>query len=133
MLDLALTPRTWNLLFGLFGAAALFALGATAEISAALPLLSLLTLLSGICSVLTAASVNNIIGAVEPERERGTIGGYVQAGTLGGAGLGGGAGLWLAQHAGGMGPASAVLAMVCLLCLLPLVTIRAPYRARPEG
>jgi MFS transporter, PAT family, beta-lactamase induction signal transducer AmpG len=133
MLDLALTPRTWNLLFGLFGAAALFALGTTAGISAALPLLSLLTLLSGICSVLTAASVNNIIGAVEPESERGAIGGYVQAGNLGGAGLGGGAGLWLAQHAGGMGPASAVLAAVCLLCLLPLLTIRAPCRARPEG
>ncbi len=132
MLDLALTPRTWNLLFGFFGAAALFALGATAGIAAALPLLSLLTLLSGICSVLTAASVNNIIGAVEPESERGAIGGYVQAGTLGGAGLGGGAGLWLAQHAGGMGPASAVLAAVCLLCLLPLLTIRAPYRAHPQ-
>ena len=132
MLDLALTPRTWNLLFGLLGAAALFALGATAGISAAPPLLSVLTLLSGICSVLSAASVNNIIGTVEPENERGAIGGYVQAGILGGMGLGGGAGLWLAQHAGGTGPASAVLAAVCLLCLLPLLSIRAPYRARPE-
>jgi PAT family beta-lactamase induction signal transducer AmpG len=132
MLDLALTPRTWNLLFGLTGAAALVALGVTAGTSAAMPLLSLLALLSGTCSVLSAASVNNIIGAVEPESERGAIGGYVQAGTLGGQGLGGGAGLWLAQHAGGTGPAGAVLAMVCLLCLSPLLTIRAPYRARPE-
>jgi PAT family beta-lactamase induction signal transducer AmpG len=133
MLDLALTPRTWNLLFGLIGAATLSVLGARAEMSTSLPLLSALTLLSGIFSVLSAASVNNIIGAVEPENERGAIGGYVQAGTLGGAGLGGGAGLWLAQHGGGTGPASAVLAVVCLLCLLPLLTIRAPYRARPDA
>ncbi len=133
MLDLALTPRTWNLLFGLTGAVALVALGVMAGSSAAMPLLSLLALLSGTCSVLSAASVNNIIGAVEPESERGAIGGYVQAGTLGGQGLGGGAGLWLAQHAGGTGPASAILAMVCLLCLSPLLTIRAPYRERPEA
>ena len=81
MLDLALTPRTWNLVFGLLGAAALITLGAIAGISAALPMLSLLTLLLGVSTVLSSASINNIIGAVEPENERGAIGGYSQAGT----------------------------------------------------
>jgi MFS family permease len=62
---------------------------------------------------------------------KGRAGGYLQAGNLGGQGLGGGAGLWLAQE---MAPAwmATILAAACMLCALglffvkePLMTIRA--------
>jgi len=133
MLDLSLTPRIWSTLCIAAVAATLALLGLTAATSAqALGLLSGLSLMTGVATVLFAASINNIVGAVEPETERGAIGGYVQAGNLGGSGLGGGAGLWLAQHAGGLGPASEVLAAICLVCALPLLAIRAPKPARPE-
>jgi MFS family permease len=133
MLDLSLTPRLWASLCVAAVAATLGLLGFTAATSGtALALVGGLSFMSGVATVLFAASINNIVGAVEPETERGAIGGYVQAGNLGGSGLGGGAGLWMAQHAGGLGLASAILAALCLACALPLLTIRAPAPARPD-
>ena len=132
MLDLSLTPRKWSALCLMAVAAALCTMGFVAATSVSLPLLGALALVCGVASVLLGASNCNIIGAVEPPDQRGPIGGYVQAGNLGGSGLGGGAGLWLAQHAGGTGVAGLVLGAACLLCALPLLTIRAPGRHSPE-
>jgi MFS family permease len=132
VLDLSLTPRTWAALCSVLNAAVILALGVVAATSAALPLIGFLSLMTGVGSVLLASSINNIIGIVEPEDERGPLGGYVQAGNLGGNGLGGGAGLWLAQHAGGMGMAGLDLAAFCLVCAAPFLLVRAPPRPRPD-
>jgi MFS family permease len=132
MLDLSLTPRKWSLLTAGCVAASLGAMGFVSATVVSLPLLGLLALICGIAAVLLGASNCNIIGAVEPIDKRGPIGGYVQAGNLGGGGLGGGAGLWLAQHAGGTAVAGLVLSAACLLCALPLLSIRAPARRGPD-
>jgi predicted MFS family arabinose efflux permease len=60
-----------------------------------------------------------------PPELKGRAGGWFQAGNLGGAGLGGGAGLWLAQRL----PANLVggiLALSCLACCLALLFVREP-------
>jgi len=48
----------------------------------------------------------------------------MQAGNLGGGGLGGGAGLWLAQHVTAIWVPAAILAFSCLLCCFALFFIK---------
>ena len=51
-----------------------------------------------------------VVNRDTPDDEKGRAGGWSQAGNLRGAGLGGGAGLWLAQHSGHPWISGAVLA-----------------------
>jgi MFS family permease len=60
--------------------------------------------------------------------ERGAVAGWLQAGQLGGQGIGGGAGLWLAQHGGGDVGAAILMATITLLCAVPLRRVRLPHR-----
>src|SRR5258706_16021161 len=48
------------------------------------------------------------------------------AGNLGGNGLGGGAGLWLAQHLPSVWMSGAVVALLCLLCIFALSPVDEP-------
>ncbi|MGI4877824.1 MAG: MFS transporter, partial [Janthinobacterium lividum] len=56
---------------------------------------------------------------------RGRIAGWATAGYLGGSGLGGGLGLWLATHVG-MTTAALTLAALCIACAWPMLLIRTP-------
>jgi hypothetical protein len=60
--------------------------------------------------------------------ERGPIAGWSQVANLGGAGLGGGLGLWIAGHAGGPMAAALTLAVMTLACAIPLAFMRVPPR-----
>ncbi|MBI2377347.1 MAG: hypothetical protein HYV07_25320 [Deltaproteobacteria bacterium] len=51
--------------------------------------------------------------------ERGRAGGWFQAGNLGGAGIGGGAGLWLATQLPEHWMSGAVIGLVFALCAIP--------------
>jgi MFS transporter, PAT family, beta-lactamase induction signal transducer AmpG len=70
---------------------------------------------------------------IEDER-KGEISGWSQAGNLGGAGLGGGLGLFLAQRVGAPWEAAAVVGLLCIACIAGLVWVdepeRGPRRAR---
>jgi MFS family permease len=56
----------------------------------------------------------------------GRASGWFQAGNLGGQGLGGGAGLWMAQNLPDPWMSGAVLGAVCALCGVALVVLREP-------
>jgi predicted MFS family arabinose efflux permease len=58
--------------------------------------------------------------------EKGRAAGWYMAGNLGGNGLGGGAGLWLAQYLPAAWMAGAIVALLCLLCGLALTWIDEP-------
>lgn len=83
-----------------------------------------LSIAATVCSI----AVDRLMAFDVLDHLKGQAGGWSQAGNLGGAGLGGGAGLWLAQHSGHPWIAGATLAPICLLCALPLLTIREPGR-----
>jgi PAT family beta-lactamase induction signal transducer AmpG len=57
---------------------------------------------------------------------KGRTGGYRQAGNLGGASLGGGAGLWMAEHLQYTWISGVVLALICALCCLALFFVKEP-------
>jgi PAT family beta-lactamase induction signal transducer AmpG len=57
---------------------------------------------------------------------KGRASGWSQAGNIGSVGLGGGLGLWLTQHAGSVQVAAVALSVLCLICILPVLTLHEP-------
>ena len=65
--------------------------------------------------------------------DKGRAGGWSQAGNLGGGGLGGGAGLWLAQHVSATWVSGATLAVVCVLSAIALLFFEEPPAPHREA
>src|SRR5689334_12384410 len=91
-----------------------------------LGLLSASMFVASAASTFLAMSVESLMAYGTPDAQRGRAGGWFQAGNLGGQGLGGGAGLWLAQHLGEPWLPAAVLAVVSLACCAALAFVPEP-------
>ena len=133
VLDMSLTPRTWYMLAtaGLVACALGFALTPLAPSS--LPWLSVLALAMGACSSAAGSAKQAVIALTIPVDRRGPIAGWVQSGNLGGVGIGGGIGLWIASHAGGANVAAGVLAGASIVFSLPILWARTPSRPESPG
>jgi predicted MFS family arabinose efflux permease len=70
-------------------------------------------------------SVERLMAYATPEQKKGRAGGWAQAGNLGGFGLGGGAGLYMAEHFAPWS-AGASLGVFALLCCLALLILEEP-------
>jgi predicted MFS family arabinose efflux permease len=73
-----------------------------------------------------SAAINGLAAHDIDDDQKGKVGGYNQAGNLGGGAIGGGVGLWLAQHTTLIWIPSASLALVCVLCCAGLFYITEP-------
>lgn len=85
-----------------------------------------------LAATLTTISGSSLMAHGTSEEEKGRLGGWSQAGNLGGTGLGGGLGLWLAQHAP-VWISGTALALVCFATALALFFLKEPsaeHRAR---
>jgi PAT family beta-lactamase induction signal transducer AmpG len=135
VIDVSLTPVRWYGIATAATVAAMIGFGATPPGPGAIPLLSALSLLLGITTSLSGSATTAMMAATSPDSERGAVAGWQQVGQLGGTGLGGGAGLWLAQHGGGLPMAALMIALLSTLCTLPLRLVRTPVRVhgRPLG
>jgi MFS family permease len=80
------------------------------------PVLTMLTLLSSAASTLVSMSTEIFLAQGIPAAMRGRASGWSQAGNLGGAGVGGGLGLLLAQHVAQPWVSGAALAAICFAC-----------------
>lgn len=76
-------------------------------------------------------SVESLMAYATPPREKGRAGGWLQTGNLGGGGVGGGAGVWIATHTDKI-VAGSLLGSACLLCALALRFVHEPPRVRCE-
>jgi predicted MFS family arabinose efflux permease len=85
---------------------------------------------ASVATTFLAMSVESLMAYGAPPAEKGRAGGWFQAGNLGGTGLGGGAGLWMAQHLPQPWMGAAVLAAACLACAAALLFLPEPPRAR---
>ncbi|HEX3366586.1 MFS transporter [Phenylobacterium sp.] len=128
VLDTSLSPPKWYLINLAIAVAALVALAFTPLSMSSMPLLSGLALLMGVAMNAMTSSATAGMALTTPNEQRGAVAGWLQCGQLGGAGLGGGLGLWLAEHAGGQATAALVLAGLCALCALPILHLRVPPR-----
>src|SRR6202795_4622790 len=94
---MTLSRKTWYLLAGLVSALGIFVTGAVPADERSLPLLYGVVLASNVAVTFLAMATESLMVYNTPPELQGRAGGWFQAGNLGGNGLGGGAGLWLAQ------------------------------------
>jgi MFS family permease len=127
--DLTLTRKRWYLLSAALCALGFVGLGAIAPSEKSLPLLSAVALGASLATTFLAMSVESLMAYGTGEAEKGRAGGWFQAGNLGGTGLGGGAGLWMAQHLPQAWMAAVALGAVCLACCAALAFIPEPPAA----
>lgn len=93
---------------------------------ASLPALSLMVLLSSIASSGTGTATSGLLAHAVPDHQKGRASGWSQVGNIGGQGMGGGLGLWVAQHAGGMPMAGLVIGGLCAISALALIGLVEP-------
>src|SRR5947207_7433105 len=131
--DTTLSRRAWYVLAAIVSAVGIYATGAVSATAASMPLLIAVVLISNVAVTFLAMSVESLMAYGSAEDAKGRAGGWFQAGNLGGFGLGGGAGLWIAQAFDAPWIAGAVLAAVSLGCCGALLFVAEPQRiARTE-
>jgi MFS family permease len=124
--DTTLSRKTWYVLAGLVSALGIFVTGAVPADAASLPLLYAAVLISNVASTFLAMATESLMVYNTPPQLQGRAGGWFQAGNLGGNGLGGGAGLWLAQTLPDPWMAAAAIAVACALCCAALWFVPEP-------
>ncbi len=126
IVDTTLSRKQWYLLSAGVTAVGTYATGAVPADESSLPLLTAVVLISNLAVTFLAMSVESLMAHGAPDEAKGRAGGWFQAGNLGGYGVGGGVGLWLAQNIPPPWIGSAALGMTCLLCCAALAFIREP-------
>jgi PAT family beta-lactamase induction signal transducer AmpG len=133
VVDTTLTSRAWYLIGSVLTSAGIWAMGVLPMTSASVPMLTIIVLVANFAATLVGMATDSLMARATPDEEKGRAGGWFQAGNLGGSGIGGGVGLMLAQHLGAPWMVGAILAVLCLLCAIPLAFMYEPPRVRPRG
>jgi MFS family permease len=90
-------------------------------------------LLTSFAASFLGFAVEALIAHITPPGERGRVSGWFQAGNLGGAGIGGGLGLWLLTHLPAAWHAGLILAVLTLACALALAFVPEVARESANG
>jgi len=124
--DTTLTRKRWYVIAAIVSAGGLAAIGAIPATPAGLALLSVVVVTANVGVTFLGMSVESLMAYCTPPKFKGRAGGWFQAGNLGGVGIGGGAGLWLAQNLPAPWMAGAIVGACCLLCALALFFVAEP-------
>jgi MFS family permease len=132
LVDTTLTPRLWYLLGALSVGLSILAMSVIPQPAAAMPLLTVLAVLSSMASTLCYMTSDSFLAHFDANQQ-GRASGWAQAGNFAGTGVGGGIGLYLAQHVQAQWVSGAALMLLCLACgaVLPLVPF-VPRLVRPS-
>jgi len=126
VVDTTLKRKTWYVLSAVLTAAGIFFTGALPASAQSMPALYVVVLLANVAVTFLAMSVESLMVYCTRPTQLGRASGWFQAGNLGGQGLGGGAGLWMAQTLPDAWMGAAVLALACALCSGALLLLREP-------
>jgi MFS family permease len=130
--DTTLSPRLWYLIGALGVGLTVLAMSLIGQPASAMPLLSALAVVSSIASSFCGMTADSFLAHFDATRQ-GRASGWSQAGNFAGMGVGGGLGLYLAQHVQAQWVSGAVLAAVCLACAAVLPLTPDPHRiVRPS-
>lgn len=125
--DTLLTRRRWYLISNVVSSITLVAVGFVPVTAGTVGLLRTLIFTNALAITFLGMATEGLMANVVSAEERGTASGWLQAGNLGGSGVGGGLALFLAQRLGA--PAAfTILAIALLGCSLGLIGIEEPLR-----
>lgn len=124
--DTTLTRKSWYIIGAVVTAIGIFTIGILPVGKDAFAAFSVIILLSNFAVTFLAMSVESLMAYNSPQSEKGRSSGWFQAGNLGGAGLGGGLGLWMAQVQPFHWLPGTVLGVLCILCSLALLFVKEP-------
>jgi len=131
VVDMTLNQKKWYLLGGLPSALGIAAMGFFPATRPGLAALSTVAFLSSLATTVLGMSVESLIAYSTPPELKGRAGGWLQAGSLGGNGIGGGLGLWLVNCLPKPWMASCIVGGLCLICSAALRSV--PRPVRPAG
>jgi MFS transporter, PAT family, beta-lactamase induction signal transducer AmpG len=126
LVDATLSRKRWYVIANVVSAAGILATGIVPVKAASLPLLTIVILVSNFAVTFLGMATDSLMAYATPAELKGRAGGWFQAGNLGGGGIGGGVGLWLAERLPAQWMACAILACACLLCCLGLFFLPEP-------
>ena len=126
LVDTTLTIKRWFLLSAIVTGALMIATAVVPPLAHNLILIEALVMAFSLTSSFNAMAADSLMAHATGPEEKGRAGGWSQAGNLGGSGLGGGAGLWLAQHVAMGWVSGAVLGFVCVLSATAVLWLKEP-------
>jgi MFS transporter, PAT family, beta-lactamase induction signal transducer AmpG len=129
--DTTLTRKKWYVIAAVASAIGIYATGAVPAESSSIPALTAIVLISNVAVTFLAMASEGLMAYCTPADAKGRAGGWFQAGNLGGFGLGGGAGLWLAQVLPPPWVGAALLAVASLACCAALAFVSEPPAQAP--
>jgi MFS family permease len=118
--DITLTRKRWYAIANVVCALGIVAMATLPLGVETLRVMWGVILLTSFAATFVGFAVEALVAHLTPPAERGSVGGWLQAGNLGGAGIGGGIGLWLLTHAPAPWQAGVVLGLLTLACTIPL-------------
>ncbi len=127
IVDLTLTRKTWYLIGCVGSAAGIFITGMTPYRLESIPFLTAVAVAAGIAASLLGMSVESLMAHATPAEEKGRAAGWMQAGNMAGASLGGGLALWMMEdlHVSAM-LTNCLMAVLTLACAAALPLVREP-------
>ena len=126
LVDVTLTPRQWYVTSTSLSALGVVAMSAVPLAPGTLGVLLAVIALASLVNSVVGMSVEAMIARATPHEQIGRVSAWFQAGNLGGAGVGGGLGLWLAETLPKPWMSGAIMGALFMLCCLAL-------RFTPEG
>jgi MFS family permease len=124
--DTTLSRKSWYVWSSLVSAVGIFLTGAVPANAQSLPTLYVVVLVSNVAVTFLSMAVEGLMAYNAGRDVQGRVGGWFQAGNLGGTGIGGGLGLWLAQNLSAPWMAGAILAVLCAMCTVALAWVAEP-------
>jgi len=126
MVDITLSVKKWYLIANVIASTGILMMGVLPIKSGNIPLLGIIIFLSFFAVTFISLTVSNFMAYDTLPEAKGRAGAYYNIGGTGGVGLGGGAGLWMAERLHENWMVSAILAVVCLLSCLGLFFVKEP-------
>ncbi len=128
VIDVTLSQKAWYLISGIPCAIGIAAMGFFPATERGLVALSAVVFLTSLGTTFLGMSVESLMAYSTPEELKGRAGGWFQAGNLGGAGIGGGIGLFLVGRLAAPWMASCIVGALCLLCCVALLGVPIPEK-----
>jgi MFS transporter, PAT family, beta-lactamase induction signal transducer AmpG len=133
LVDTTLSYKSWFLLSNLATGILMAATSLVSDPARHLLALDAMVFAFSLANTFNCMAADGLMAHATAPEEKGRAGGWSQAGNLGGTGIGGGAGLWLAQHVAEGWAVGAALGAACILTSLALLALKEPKRDRRQA